>query len=61
MMNVGHTYPGVADMDTIGSPTKYSMCVAENEARSPWNPYHVDAGFAKDEDVVSLFFNCGIT
>lgn len=60
MMNVGHTYAGIADMDTIGSPTKYSMCVAENEARSPWNPYHVDAGFAKDEDVVSVFFNCGI-
>ncbi|MFM0500420.1 UGSC family (seleno)protein [Paraburkholderia caffeinilytica] len=60
MMNIGHTYPGVADMDTIGSPTKYSMCIAENEERSPWNPYHVDAGFEKDEDVISLHFNCGI-
>jgi hypothetical protein len=60
MMNLGHTYAGVADMDTIGSPTKYSMCAAENEERSPWSPYHVDAGFAADEDVVSVLFNCGI-
>lgn len=60
MMNIGHTYAGVADMDTIGSPTKYSMCVAENEERSPWAPYHVDAGFGRDEDVVSVAFNCGI-
>jgi hypothetical protein len=60
MMNVGHTYPGVADMDTIGSPTKYSMCIGENEERSPWDPYHVSAGFEKDEDVLTLHFNCGI-
>src|SRR5262245_12587439 len=35
MMNIGHTYPGVADMDTVGSPTKYSLCVAEREEASP--------------------------
>ena len=35
MMNVGFTYPGVSDMDTIGSPIKYSLCMAENEAQSP--------------------------
>lgn len=60
MMNLGHTYPGISDMDTIGSPTKYSMVVAENEANSPWQPYHVDAGFEKDDSVVSLLFGCGI-
>ena len=36
MMNVGHADVGVSDMDTIGSPLKYSLCCAENEARSPW-------------------------
>src|SRR6266508_6604363 len=41
MMNVGHTYVGVSDMDTIGSPLKYSLCCAENKAESPWEPYHV--------------------
>jgi hypothetical protein len=28
MMNVGHSYPGVSDMDTIGTPMKFSACVA---------------------------------
>jgi hypothetical protein len=60
MMNVGHTYAGISDMDTIGSPTKYSMVVGENEERSPWAPYHVDAGFNSDDSVVSLLFGCGI-
>jgi hypothetical protein len=44
MMNVGHTYVGISDMDTIGSPLKYACCCAENEAESPWAPYHVGRG-----------------
>jgi len=31
MMNVGHTYPGITDMDTIGTPAKYSLCLAETD------------------------------
>jgi hypothetical protein len=61
MMNVGHTYAGVSDMDTVGSPTKYSMCVAENEAVSPWTPYHVDKGFAPEASTVTVHFSQGIT
>ncbi|HAL48554.1 MAG: hypothetical protein FI707_10665 [SAR202 cluster bacterium] len=59
MMNVGFTYPGVSDMDTIGSPIKYSMCVAENEAESPWEPYHVAKGFRADESTVTVHFVYG--
>ena len=60
MMNVGHTYPAVSDMDTVGSPTKYSMCVAENEAESPWAPYHVEKGFPRDASTVTVHFSQGI-
>jgi hypothetical protein len=60
MMNLGHSYPGVGDMDTIGSPTKYSMCVAENEDDSPWTPLHVDRGFDKDTSTVTVHFNYGL-
>ena len=35
LMNVGHAYPGRLDLDTIGAPRKYGMCLAENEAASP--------------------------
>ncbi len=45
MMNLGHTYPGISDLDTVGTPAKYSLCVGENEGDSPWVPYHVDQGF----------------
>jgi hypothetical protein len=55
MMNVGHSYPGVLDMDTIGAPNKYSMCIAENEDDNPWEPFHVSRGFAKDQSVVTMF------
>lgn len=60
MMNVGHTYPGVSDMDTIGSPLKYSACVAENEEESPWPPYHVEHGFPPDASTVTVHFVYGI-
>jgi len=60
MMNVGHTYPGVSDMDTIGSPLKYSLCCAENEAASPWEPYHVSRGFPADASAVTVHFVYGI-
>ncbi|OLB00862.1 MAG: hypothetical protein AUH09_02805 [Candidatus Rokubacteria bacterium 13_2_20CM_70_12] len=60
MMNVGHTYVGVSDMDTIGSPLKYSLCCAENEAESPWEPYHVTRGFAPDASTVTVHFVYGI-
>src|SRR5882757_5515574 len=36
MMNIGLSYPGISDMDTIGTPMKFSACVAENEERTPW-------------------------
>ncbi|HEV8639543.1 MAG TPA: hypothetical protein VGV13_00410 [Methylomirabilota bacterium] len=60
MMNVGHTYVGVSDMDTIGSPLKYSLCCAENEKESPWEPYHVTRGFAKEASAVTVHFVYGM-
>jgi hypothetical protein len=32
-----------------------NMCVAENEERSVWTPFHVDKGFKPQESVVSIF------
>ncbi|MBI2910281.1 MAG: hypothetical protein HYX92_21775 [Chloroflexi bacterium] len=58
MMNVGQDYPGVMDMDTIGSPNKYSMCMGENEEANPWEPLHVERGFRPDESTVTVF-PCG--
>ncbi|MGH7323211.1 MAG: hypothetical protein ACREKB_09615 [Candidatus Rokuibacteriota bacterium] len=38
LMNVGGGWPGRHDMATQGSPAKFSYCIAENEAASPWGP-----------------------
>ena len=32
-----------------------NMCVAENEERSPWTPFHVEKGFKPEESVISTF------
>jgi hypothetical protein len=61
MMNVGLSYPGISDMDTIGTPMKFSACVAENEARTPWAPWRVQQGFAADESTVTVNVPYGMT
>jgi len=55
LMNVGGAWPGEGDMATQGQPGKYSFCIAENEAESPWEPLHVERGFAPDDSVVTVF------
>ncbi|MBI2907157.1 MAG: hypothetical protein HYX92_05815 [Chloroflexi bacterium] len=58
MMNVGHAYPCIMDMDTIGTPNKYSMVAAENEEANPWGPLHVERGFRPEDSTVTVF-PCG--
>ena len=54
LVNIGGAIPGLGDMSTYGSPTKYSYCAAENEAASPWEPLHVELGFAKEASTVTV-------
>jgi hypothetical protein len=55
LMNVGGGLPGTGDRATQGSPSKIAYCVAENEADSPWEPLHVEAGLPADVSTVSAF------
>ena len=59
LRNIGYWYPGQMDMDTIGTTRKFVHCVAENEDMSPWEPYHVNKGFRRDESAVSIFITDG--
>jgi hypothetical protein len=54
LMNVGGGLPGTGDRSTQGSPAKIAYCVAENEAASPWEPLHVEAGFPADVSTVTV-------
>lgn len=46
--------PGVSDRATMGTPGKYTCCIAENEENHPWEPWHVERGFAAEESTVTL-------
>ena len=52
LLNVGGGRPGDLDKSTLGHPGKYTYCVAENEAASPWAPYHVEKGFDAEASTV---------
>ncbi len=52
LLNVGGGRPGDLDKSTLGHPGKYTYCVAENEALSPWAPYHVEKGFNPEASTV---------
>jgi hypothetical protein len=55
MLNVGGGWPGDLDKSTLGHPGKYTYAIAENEAISPFAPYHVEKGFQSDESTVFVF------
>jgi hypothetical protein len=56
MINLGHTWPGVNDMKTLGSPFKYVTLMAENEAayKGGWEPLRVAEGFTLDQATISV-------
>ena len=54
MTNIGGAIPGVVDMATMGTPAKYTFVVAENEAASPWEPYHVERGYEAGVTTVTV-------
>jgi hypothetical protein len=54
LMNVGYNRPREMDMDTIGTPLKWSLCTAENQDSNPWEPFGVEHGFAEDTNLVCV-------
>lgn len=55
LWNLGGARPGVGDMSTFGLPSKHGSCIAERQEISPWEPHHVQRGFAHDDSVVTVF------
>jgi hypothetical protein len=56
LQNVGGARPGHEDRATLGHPGKFTYCLAENEAASPWAPLHVERGFPASSSTVTV---CG--
>ena len=57
--NIAAARKGVEDMGVHGNPAKYTQVMGEDEAGSPWEPEHVERGFAREDSTVTLFYpNC---
>jgi hypothetical protein len=52
---VAGAVPGVLDRSCFGHPGKFTYCIAEDEAHSPWSPLHVERGIPLEESAVTLF------
>ncbi|MEO0784108.1 MAG: TlpA disulfide reductase family protein [Pseudomonadota bacterium] len=57
--NIGGAKPGDTERSTLSNPMKFTMCFAEREERSPWEPLHVERGFNREDSVVTLFAMSG--
>jgi len=55
LRNVGGARPGEIERTALGGPGKYTACYPEWEERSPWEPLHVERGFQREDDVVTVF------
>ncbi|MCZ6645244.1 MAG: hypothetical protein O7B79_03300 [SAR324 cluster bacterium] len=55
LINVGGAIPGHGDQSTQGSPAKFSYCIAENEAATPWEPFRVEKGFSSEDSTVTVY------
>ena len=54
LRNVGGAIPGVTDMAQHAHPGKYTYCIAEDEDANPWTPLHVERGFDRGQNVVTV-------
>ena len=54
MHNIGGGWPGAVSMAGIGQPGRYTLCVTEHAAVSPWPPLHHDLGHAAAENAVTV-------
>ncbi len=54
LQNIGAALPGEMDRATHGQPGKFTFCCAENEDAHPWQPLHVERGFAATDSTVTV-------
>jgi hypothetical protein len=60
MRNTIGTLPGELDRSSLGHPGKYTFCIAENEAESPWPPLHVSRGLEPGQNAVTVMAALGV-
>ena len=55
LLNIGQTWPAVNDMALTGRFEAYTFFTfAEDEAKSPWEPYSVSLGYKPEDSTVTV-------
>lgn len=54
LRNVAGALPATVSKSTFGQPGRLSLCFGEWEEKSPWDPFHVRRGFAREESVATV-------
>ena len=54
IINIGHSWPDVNDMGVMGHPARYTCCVGENEAVSPWPSLAAELGYPAGASTVTV-------
>ena len=55
LWNLGGNIPGEVDKSTQAHPGKWSYCVAEHEAASPWEPFPIERDIPAGRNAVTVF------
>ncbi|MGQ4808451.1 hypothetical protein NKDENANG_01834 [Candidatus Entotheonellaceae bacterium PAL068K] len=53
LLTLGGAMPGKIKKSTLSQPGTYSYCMAEQASASPWEPLHVERGFAPQVSTVT--------
>ena len=51
--NIGGARPGTPSMSTFAQTGRFTYVIGEREEDSPWDPLHVEHGFARDESTIA--------
>jgi len=54
LWNIGRAHPGKLTKGTMGHPAAWSYCIGEEQELTPWDPVHVDFGFAAADSAVTV-------
>lgn len=55
LLNIGGCPPGDVSKSIHGFPGRYTFCFGELEEESPWEPFHVELGYQREQSTVTVF------
>jgi hypothetical protein len=52
MNNIGGGWPGAVSLAGLAQPARYTLCVAENEAKNPWSSIRESLGYRAEQTIL---------